>query len=385
MLHPLLLHPDRTTLHASLARLWQHRDEPRDALPAEERRLLEAMEAHREFHPLWDRLAHLEGREPLVAGMNPVMHVLVHAVLEAQLEEDDPPDTRETLETLVRIGFTRHRALHVLGRAVMHEIYGVLHDLEPYDDARYRGRLGLLRLGARDPAALDALARRTGRNEPCPCGSGRKFKRCCSDFLPVDLGPGHWAFLLPGGSLYCTSEYAAGAPDDAPSVLLQNMSAVAEALGEHLDDPEGALLCYRQMLELAEVSDPSGGMEENVLQDLSLFALNHPEFAAEGLAAVERLLARVDGAEGASRKNRETRTLLELDRADLLTYLGRVEEADAIYRRALELAASGETDEELAEVIRSRWKDWQELGSARHGAGDDPRERKRFDEQAADR
>ena len=22
-------------------------------------------------------------------------------------------------------------------------------------------------------------ARSTGRNEPCPCGSGRKFKRCC--------------------------------------------------------------------------------------------------------------------------------------------------------------------------------------------------------------
>ena len=21
----------------------------------------------------------------------------------------------------------------------------------------------------------------TGRNEPCPCGSGRKFKRCCAD------------------------------------------------------------------------------------------------------------------------------------------------------------------------------------------------------------
>jgi hypothetical protein len=23
------------------------------------------------------------------------------------------------------------------------------------------------------------MARRPGRNEPCPCGSGRKFKQCC--------------------------------------------------------------------------------------------------------------------------------------------------------------------------------------------------------------
>jgi DNA repair photolyase len=28
--------------------------------------------------------------------------------------------------------------------------------------------------------AADAQARaRAGRNDPCPCGSGRKFKRCC--------------------------------------------------------------------------------------------------------------------------------------------------------------------------------------------------------------
>ena len=30
---------------------------------------------------------------------------------------------------------------------------------------------------ARQPAVRDAL--KVGRNEPCPCGSGRKYKRCC--------------------------------------------------------------------------------------------------------------------------------------------------------------------------------------------------------------
>jgi SWIM/SEC-C metal-binding protein len=29
---------------------------------------------------------------------------------------------------------------------------------------------------AREPARA---APRVGRNDPCPCGSGRKFKRCC--------------------------------------------------------------------------------------------------------------------------------------------------------------------------------------------------------------
>ncbi len=26
---------------------------------------------------------------------------------------------------------------------------------------------------------LAEKARTTGRNDPCPCGSGRKYKRCC--------------------------------------------------------------------------------------------------------------------------------------------------------------------------------------------------------------
>jgi uncharacterized protein len=30
--------------------------------------------------------------------------------------------------------------------------------------------------------------RKTGRNEPCPCGSGKKFKKCCG---APDLGPSH--------------------------------------------------------------------------------------------------------------------------------------------------------------------------------------------------
>ena len=34
-------------------------------------------------------------------------------------------------------------------------------------------------LRARDAKRADVRARNAGRNEPCPCGSGRKFKRCC--------------------------------------------------------------------------------------------------------------------------------------------------------------------------------------------------------------
>ena len=29
------------------------------------------------------------------------------------------------------------------------------------------------------PTPIDSEARRFGRNDPCPCGSGKKFKACC--------------------------------------------------------------------------------------------------------------------------------------------------------------------------------------------------------------
>jgi uncharacterized protein YecA (UPF0149 family) len=30
-----------------------------------------------------------------------------------------------------------------------------------------------------DPSDLAHDGQRAGRNDPCPCGSGRKFKKCC--------------------------------------------------------------------------------------------------------------------------------------------------------------------------------------------------------------
>jgi len=33
---------------------------------------------------------------------------------------------------------------------------------------------------ARKKTALEARAKKqTGRNDPCPCGSGKKYKKCC--------------------------------------------------------------------------------------------------------------------------------------------------------------------------------------------------------------
>jgi uncharacterized protein len=41
------------------------------------------------------------------------------------------------------------------------------------------------RASASRPAPLRREGRKIGRNEPCPCGSGRKYKHCCAPGAPT--------------------------------------------------------------------------------------------------------------------------------------------------------------------------------------------------------
>jgi len=44
---------------------------------------------------------------------------------------------------------------------------------------------------ALQPQAKRNAPAKVGRNEPCPCGSGKKFKKCCGLSGPVAAGPGN--------------------------------------------------------------------------------------------------------------------------------------------------------------------------------------------------
>ena len=40
---------------------------------------------------------------------------------------------------------------------------------------------------------------RTGRNDPCPCGSGKKFKHCCESKKPAATS--RWILALVAGAI----------------------------------------------------------------------------------------------------------------------------------------------------------------------------------------
>jgi len=69
-------------------------------------------------------------------------------------------------------------------------------------------------------AETPSLPKKVGRNEPCPCGSGRKFKKCCLPLIEA-LPPKR----ILGTGLYATYAYLEGAPPYDPVLVLENLSS----------------------------------------------------------------------------------------------------------------------------------------------------------------
>jgi hypothetical protein len=129
--------PQQTEMFAALAEagrdalrnLWARRDQ-RDSLDEREQRLLDLLQAHEEFQEYW------EGREP-EAGQNPFMHVFFHEILEKQLEADDPPAVRETLDRLTSGGVDEHDAKHRMLRVLVLQLHEATRDGRDLDPDTY--------------------------------------------------------------------------------------------------------------------------------------------------------------------------------------------------------------------------------------------------------
>jgi hypothetical protein len=77
--------------------------------------------------------------EPLTT--NPHLRAAILEVVDTQLANNDPPQTRATLERLVEHGYSREGARELIAQAVLDEIAAVLSSGQPYDAARYLAAL----------------------------------------------------------------------------------------------------------------------------------------------------------------------------------------------------------------------------------------------------
>jgi hypothetical protein len=68
---------------------------------------------------------------------NPNLSASLLEVVDNQLREGNPPETRQTYARLVESGYSEKDARHLIGQVVLSEIFNVMKRKEHYDEARY--------------------------------------------------------------------------------------------------------------------------------------------------------------------------------------------------------------------------------------------------------
>ena len=68
---------------------------------------------------------------------NPHLKAAILEVVENQLQADDPPETRQTLERLLSEGFSEEEARELIGCVVSSEIFDILKKQEPFNPERF--------------------------------------------------------------------------------------------------------------------------------------------------------------------------------------------------------------------------------------------------------
>ncbi len=270
------------------------------------------LDEHPEVRTLWERRGKLDG-PIIINGVNPILHVLTEAIVETQVQNDDPPEAKAAFNRLQKQGLSLHTARGVIAAVLLPHIFNIIKEKTSFNNNIYTRQLKLL---GKDFGKV-------GRNERCPCGSDKKYKKCCLPIagdLKVPADPGK---LIVGANFYSSLDYLQNLPPDSTLIQLENRAHIAEYLEE--GDVEGALLYLRENVELAEREYQN--LLVNALQDLQLLCLNHPELSEEGLNINDRLISLV---------SYEEKKVYRCDKAELLAAADDLEKAEKEYEAIFE-------------------------------------------------
>ena len=128
--------------------LWLRAKEG-EPLEGEEAILARMMQEHVEYLDVWERIDEVGGDELVVNGVNPVMHVSMHSIIENQLEQNTPPEVQKALDALLKRGVSRHEAIHAIAYEFNMELFPVLKHSRPFNNNAYKRRLEKIARGGK--------------------------------------------------------------------------------------------------------------------------------------------------------------------------------------------------------------------------------------------
>ncbi len=112
-----------------------------EELSDEDTRLVQAMRDHPEYADLWGHLGELSDEQIQRDGTNPILHITIHQTIENQIVIGEPKETAQTVEALMQQGLDRHEAIHRVGTVLADEIFHILKDKRPFDEAGFVRKL----------------------------------------------------------------------------------------------------------------------------------------------------------------------------------------------------------------------------------------------------
>jgi hypothetical protein len=110
-------------------------------LAGEQARRVQAMREHPEYSDLWGRLDELSDEEIERDGVNPILHITIHGIIENQIADRDPKIVRRVLKALMEQGLSRHEVIHQIGSVLSEQMFNTLKDKRPFDERDYIRRL----------------------------------------------------------------------------------------------------------------------------------------------------------------------------------------------------------------------------------------------------
>ncbi len=72
---------------------------------------------------------------------NPLLGEEMKKVVRNQIKQNDPPETKQTYDRLIKEGFPKDEVMRQLAVVVAAEIYNIMKNEEPFNQERYIKRL----------------------------------------------------------------------------------------------------------------------------------------------------------------------------------------------------------------------------------------------------
>jgi len=72
---------------------------------------------------------------------NEILRKQIFEIIKNQLKANDPPETKKTLNRLIKLGYSEFESKQFIGQCIAVELFEVIKNKKPFDEDRYVNNL----------------------------------------------------------------------------------------------------------------------------------------------------------------------------------------------------------------------------------------------------